>query len=311
MKAHDQRQAVVYCRVSSIKQKTKGDGLESQLTRCAEFARMKNYAVVESFRDDVSGSLIDRPGMKSMLAYLRQHRAKEIVVIIDDVSRLARDIKTHIELRAAISKAGGTLESPSIEFGEDSDSILVENLLASVSQHHRQKNGEQTKNRMRSRMMNGYAVFQAPYGYKYERVAGRGMMLKRQEPVASIVQEVLEGFANGRFETQADVMRFLKEHPLFPKQKGGEIHPSRVSLILNQPIYAGYIAAPDWEVPLRPAQHEGLISFEMYQRIQKKLRGAGVIAKRKNVNADFPLRGFVLCDDCSLPLSSCWSKGRQ
>lgn len=59
-------------------------------------------------------------------------------------------------VRAALSEAGGKLESPSIEFGEDSGSILVENLLASVSQHQRQKNGEQTVNRMRARTLSGY-----------------------------------------------------------------------------------------------------------------------------------------------------------
>ena len=303
--------AVTYCRVSSTRQKTKGDGLESQNTRCREFARMKGYTVVETFKDDASGSLIDRPGMKLLLAYVRKHRSRGIVVIIDDVSRLARDVKTHIELRAAIAGAGGVLESPSIEFGEDSDSILVENLLATVAQHQRQKNGEQTRNRMRARMQNGYFVFQAPMGYRYERASGRGMMLKRDEPLATILTEALEGFASGQFESQSDVVRFLQDHPLFPKGKLGRVHNSRATLLLNQPVYAGYIAAPDWNVSLRPAQHEGLISFQTYQRIQERIAGNSHLPTRRNLNEEFPLRGFVVCDDCSAPLRSCWSKGRD
>jgi DNA invertase Pin-like site-specific DNA recombinase len=67
-----QRQAVIYCRVSSIKQKTDGGGLESQETRCREFAKYKGYTVTHVFTDDLSGSLIDRPGMKAMLAHLRK-----------------------------------------------------------------------------------------------------------------------------------------------------------------------------------------------------------------------------------------------
>lgn len=141
----EQRQAVIYCRVSSTKQMTVGDGLKSQETRCREFARMKNYAVIHVFQDDVSGSLTDRPGMKAMLTFMRKRRAKGTVVLIDDVSRLARGLQAHLELRGLIANAGGALESPSIEFGEDPDSVLVENLLASVSQHQRQKNGEQTQ----------------------------------------------------------------------------------------------------------------------------------------------------------------------
>ena len=117
--------AVVYCRVSSIKQTIVGTGLDSQEQRCREFARMKNYAVVEVFRDDVSGSLIDRPGMTAMLAYIRKNKKSgSTVVLIDDVSRLARGLNAHLELRAAIAKAGGILEFPSIEFGEDPDSRL-------------------------------------------------------------------------------------------------------------------------------------------------------------------------------------------
>ncbi|WP_246736010.1 recombinase family protein [Enterovirga aerilata] len=82
--------AVIYCRVSSAKQTVRGEGLGSQEQRCREYARYKGLDVVEIFRDDASGSLATRPGMQAMLAYLRRHRKKgPIVVIIDDISRLA------------------------------------------------------------------------------------------------------------------------------------------------------------------------------------------------------------------------------
>ncbi len=309
MREHTQKQAVIYCRVSSIKQTKDGDGLRSQETRCRDYAARKNYSVIDVFQDDVSGSLVDRPGMKAMLAFIRKRRAAGVVVIIDDVSRLARGLQAHLELRGAIAGAGGVLESPSIEFGEDPDSLLVENLLASVSQHQRQKNGEQTMNRMRARVLNGYWVFQAPTGYKYQRVTGRGMMLKRDEPVASVIQEALEGYASGRFETQAEVMRFLQDNPLFPKDRTGIVRHERVNILLKQCVYAGYVEAPRWDVSLRPGQHEPLISFETYQRIQERRKGVSYTPKRPNLNVDFPLRGFVVCGDCHSPLTACWSKG--
>ena len=304
-----QKKAVIYCRISDPKQAVRGDGLRSQETRCREFARMKNYDVVEVFQDNMTGERSDRPGMLNLLAYIRKHRSRGFVVIIDDISRIARGLEAHLALRASIAKAGGVLESPSVEFGEDSDSILVENLLASVSQHQRQKNGEQTKNRMRSRVMNGYWVFQAPAGYKYKLTPGRGKMLVRDEPVASIVQEALEGYASGRFETQAEVMRFLQNNPLFPKDGSGIVRNERVSVLLKQCAYAGYIEAPSWGVSLRAAQHEGLISYQTFQRIQERLRGIGRAPHRKNLNEDFPLRGYVVCADCATPLTACWSKG--
>ena len=207
--------AVIYARVSSVAQMQKGHGLGSQETRCREFARLKGYEVADVFCDEaVSGGIIDRPGMLAMLAYLKKNRRAGQVVLIDDISRLARDMKAHLDLRDAIAAAGARLESPSIEFGEDSDSILVENLLASVSQHQRQKNAEQTRNRMRARVQNGYWPFISCIGFKHIHAPGQGKVLVRDEPLASIIQEGLEGYASSRLTSQAEVKRFFESHRL-------------------------------------------------------------------------------------------------
>jgi site-specific DNA recombinase len=92
--------AAVCARVSDTKQVRDGDGLNSQVTRCREYAKRKGYDVGAVFKDDITGKLVERPGMKAMLAYIRQHRGQGVVVIIDDISRLARDLQAHIELRS-------------------------------------------------------------------------------------------------------------------------------------------------------------------------------------------------------------------
>ncbi len=305
------KQAVIYCRVSNVKQTVRGDGLSSQETRCREYARFRGHEVTKVFKDDTSGSLIERPGMKAMLAFLKTNRKQGLVVIIDDISRLARGLEAHLQLRADIARAGGILESPSIEFGEDSDSRLVENLLASVSQHQRQKNGEQTLNRMRARAMNGYWVFGPPVGYVFARAPGGGKILVRHEPLASLIQEALEGYASGRFESQAEVARFLEVSPYFKKCRNGEVVNERARKILMQPLYAGYLELPSWGVSLRKAQHEGLISLETFKRIQDRMQGKTRPTNRLDVSLNFPLRGHLLCGDCSFPLTANWSKGAR
>lgn len=306
------QKAVIYARVSSTAQTKRGDGLGSQETRCREYARMKGYQAVQVFSDDMSGSLATRPGMVAMLQFLRKNRKDRLIVIIDDVSRLARGLEAHLQLRAAIADAGGLLQSPSIEFGEDSDSLLVENLLASVSQHQRQKNAEQTVNRMRGRVMNGYWCFQPPIGYKYERSSRFGKILVRNEPYAALIQEALEGFASGRFETQAEVKRFLESQPAFPKDlPNDEIRAQRITDILTRPVYAGMIEVPNWNVSIRKGHHEGLVSFTTYQRVQERLKEGGRAPSRKDVTKDFPLRGAILCACCENPLTAAWAKGSQ
>ena len=305
--------AVIYARVSSAAQLRKGDGLGSQETRCRDYANAKGYSVMHVFRDEgASGGMIDRPGMLEMLSFLKKHRRNSNhIVLIDDISRLARGLEAHIQLRTAINAAGGKLESPSIEFGEDSDSMLVENLLASVSQHQRQKNAEQTKNRMQARAMNGYWGFGAPLGYRYARVAGHsGKVLIPDEPIAGVIRKALEDYASGRLDSQAEVQRFFEAESLFPRNRKGDVHPQRVTDILTQVLYAGYLSIPRWNIYRQPAQHEALINFETFLKIEERLKGKAHAPMRADIKADFPLRGFVTCSCCDKSMTAAWAKGK-
>lgn len=304
--------AVIYTRVSDTKQKTHGDGLRSQETRCREYATMKGYQVAEVFQDDISGKDRARPGMEKMLTWLRRNRKEAPVVIIDDINRWARDTFVHWMFRESIAEAGATLESPSIEFGETSSARFHENIMASAAQYQREQNAEQVKNRMRSRLMNGYWVFPAPVGYTYLRKPGHGKVLVRDEPVASIVQEALEGFACGRFQTQAELKRFLQSKPEFPRYGStGYVHWQTVDNMVTRKLYTGMIEMPEWGVSLREGHHEGLIGMETYSKIQVRLKQKAYFSHRKDAQEDFPLRGSVCCSDCGALYTAGWSKGRH
>lgn len=148
-----------------------------------------------------------------------------------------------------IEYAGGVLQSPSIKIGEDSDSQLVENLLASVSQHHRQKNAEQVYNRMRARMLAGYWIMRVPKGYKMEKRSD-GKVMVRDEPMASIIQQGLEGFAYDRFSSVVELKAFFESQPEFPKDRNGGVHFQRVIDMLNQQLYSGYYEYARWNIGL-------------------------------------------------------------
>ncbi|WP_256207860.1 recombinase zinc beta ribbon domain-containing protein [Nitrosomonas sp. Nm166] len=85
----------------------------------------------------------------------------------------------------------------------------------------------------------------------------------------------------------------------------------RIKEILNRVLYAGYLDKPDWNIHLVRGHHEPLISFETYKKIQARLKGEAKAPVRKDINEDFPLRGFVACACCGTPLTACWSRGRN
>lgn len=310
MTQNTEQKAVIYCRVSSKKQKTEGHGLESQEARCREFAAYKGYQVVATFMDDITGATAKRPAMTAMLAMLKSSRKRDPhVVIIDDITRLARDIDAHRALRKEIAAAGGILESPNMEFGDDPEKELVENISASVSHHHRRANARQTINRMRSRMAAGYWVFPAPIGYRFERVAGHGKLMVPNEPSASVIADAFRRYASGSLQSLAEVARFLAAHPQWPR--ADHMTVERVIELFNRPHYAGLVDKPEWGIHLQPAKHEAIISFEIYQAVHRRMKEGAYVPARADIDQDFPLRGFVTCADCNAPLTSCWSKGRN
>src|SRR4051794_35637712 len=128
MSRQTEQKAVIYCRVSTKRQAKEGNGLGSQETRCREYAGGRGHEVIRAFTDDVSGKLAERPGFNEMLAFIRKNRKLAIVVIIDDPSRMARDVRNHFNLKDLILYAGASLESPSMVFGKDSDSIFLEHV---------------------------------------------------------------------------------------------------------------------------------------------------------------------------------------
>ena len=311
MEKMDSMKAVIYCRVSSLKQSVDGDGLESQRARCEEFAHRRGYEVVSVFRDEASGSTVSRKGMKAMVDFLKSKRPRQHIVIIDDISRLARGLEAHYALRRQLKNAGGILKSPSIDFGDDSDSGLMENVLASVSQHQREKNKEQTRNRTLGRMLNGYYAFRAPVGYRFEKLEGHGNLLVPHEPEASVVREVYEGFASGRFQNQTEIALFLEAHPHWPASMRKHVTCERVYELLTRPHYAGYIDAPTYGIRMKKGQHAPLISLETYQAVQERLTAKPKVPTHTNTSQDFALRGFIDCADCGNTLTACWSKGRK
>lgn len=210
------QKAVIYCRISDSSQNSDdAHGLQSQETRTRDYASRKGYEVVATFHDDISGKYARRPALTAMLDLLMEKK-KTYVVLIDDTTRLARSPRAHLAIRDGIAAAAYRLESPTKVYRDDPEEDVEEMIEAVFSGYHRRQNAIQTKNRMRSRVMSGYWCFPAPVGYAFTKVEGHGKIMIRNEPVATVVAEALEGYASGRFQTQVEVMRFLASRPEHP-----------------------------------------------------------------------------------------------
>jgi len=302
--------AIIYCRVSSERQKKEGHGLDAQEHRCGEYAKQKGYDVEAVFKDSFTGGgdFNRRPGMSELLAHVDKNAHKNYIVIIDDIKRFARDTGYHLELRKLLKLSGVTLESPNFVFDESPEGTCIETVMAAFSQLEREQNKRQVVQKQKARLDRGYWPFYPPPGYKAVKDEVHGKLLTPEEPRAGIIKEAFEGFASGRFQEQVDVQRFLQEKDFCD---GKPVYLEKVKRLLERVIYAGYIEYPDWEVARRKGFHKPLISLEVYEAVQERLRGKTTTYARKDINADFPVRGFILCPDCLKPLTGSWTKGRK
>ncbi|GLO72301.1 hypothetical protein MACH17_38180 [Phaeobacter inhibens] len=312
MYENNQAQAVIYCRVSSKSQEEEGHGLQSQETRCREFVAAKGYQVAAVFPDTITGGgdFMKRPGMVALLSFLDAQPDQNFVVIFDDLKRFARDTRFHLDLREAFRARSAKIECLNFKFDETPEGEFIETIMAAQGALERKQNGRQVSQKMKARMQNGYWVHTAPAGYRYKTVKGHGKLLIADEPLASIVREGIEGYASGRYQTQAELKRFFEAHPDFPRNKKGEIVQQRVTDILTHPLYAGYICSKVYDLDWRKGQHEALISVETYDKVQQRRNGSAKAPARRNIGEDFALRGFATCGDCGVPLRSSWAKGK-
>ena len=304
--------ALIYCRVSTTRQKSDGSGLDSQEHRCRSHAESKGYPIEMVFPDDASGGgdFMRRPGMCAMLAYLDAQKGKPYVVIFDDLKRFARDTEFHFKLRRELAARGARVECLNFNFDDTPEGKFVETVFAAQGELEREQNRRQVKQKMMARVEKGYWVFHAPVGLRYSKDSLHGKLLVHDYPVAGYLKEALVGYARGRFRSQAEVQRFLESKPEFPKDMpNGGIRAWKITKILKNPLYAGYVRAKSWGISLRKGHHEPLISFADYELIQHNLLEGARPAARKDFNPDFPLRGFVMCSACGKAMTGAWSKG--
>ena len=304
--------AVIYCRVSSEKQVTQGNGLSGQETRCREFAESQGLTVERVFKDEaISGGSDYRPAFFELLDFIESQK-KPYAVIFDDMSRLARDVVIARTLRMQVESLGSELRCPNFEFEDSPENQLYATMVLATAEFERLKNRQRVIARQRARLNSGFWVFAPPRGYSFTHDPSLGKILVPVEPNASIIKELFTRFSNGEINGISDAARFLTSRNLQSRTgKAKPINEKEAKRILERVIYCGDLEYKKWDVKRRKAQHEPIISRELFERAQEILKGRKRAIYRTGLENDFPLRGIVLCSHCEGPLTASWSKGRN
>ena len=198
-------ECVIYARVSSDKQVREGNGLESQIIACKEYARNNDIRVIQVFKDPAkSGKDTNRPGLMAMLNFLKS-REEFTYVIIDDISRISRKLADYHPLKALIQDNKGILKDLKNVINEDNPSdpnaAFLENIMASFVQLERQLIQKRVDERQRARLLEGHYIYPAPRGYKFEN-----KVITATESNSKLINKIYRDFANGKYSSYQEVI---------------------------------------------------------------------------------------------------------
>ena len=270
--------AVGYFRESD----TAGQTLGQQNKAFLEFCAHEGYEVADSFADGASSNGY-APGFRQLVAYLRAHDQREIVVVVANIRALGSDVRDaalhyfQLEgLGAQVAPIAGAAD-PTTELVSDRAQDGASTRLS-----------DRVRAAMRDKAIKGEVLGRPPYGYK----VGNRRRLELIPEEAVVVRYIFRLYLNEGIGIRL-IARRLNEEGLKTRRAGNW---SMVSIrdILRNRAYLGTYSRFGVRVP---GSHPPLVSTDDFGHVQDRLN-ARRTSYTPRVASQFLLSGLAHCGYC-------------
>jgi site-specific DNA recombinase len=282
----------LYARVSTEKQADKELSIPAQLQAMREYARQRDWSIVEEFLEPgASARTTDRPVLKKLLARCAD-TPKIDVVLVHKVDRLARDVYGHATIKALFKRRGIRLASVVENVDDTITGHLVENIMASIAEFYSANLGEEVKKGQRVMVQRGGWPHQVPRGYRLARTPEDRSVVVPDESIGRTIADMFELYATGRFSLKDLGQELLLRG--VATASGKAVPASCIRDMLENPFYTGRMR---WKGAEYPARHPGIVSEELFRRVQSVLRHRFKEPGERG-RTRYLLRGLASCGDC-------------
>lgn len=299
-----QKNAVMYCRVSTKEQVEEGNSLASQEKYCKDYILKNSDNLVMSFIEQgESAKTAQRPQLQKLLAYCSNRKNKISYVVAYKLDRIARNTADYSQIRLVLKRYDIEIKSTS-EFFEDTPAgRFMENIIANVAQFDNDVRAERCAGGMRDAMREGRYVWCAAIGYKNAKVNGKSTII--HSAMAPLILELFQKVAQN-LHSVYDLKREFDKKGLI-NSKGKCLSKSQYYRLLKNRLYAG------WIIKFKEC-HRGLfdpiVSDELFEQVQKVLKQRKRNGSGYNIdNEHFPLRRFFRHPN-GLQLTGSWVQGK-
>ncbi|TSC67412.1 MAG: Uncharacterized protein G01um101466_713 [Parcubacteria group bacterium Gr01-1014_66] len=291
--------AVLFARVSSREQEETGYSLDSQVKLLQDYAEKRAFDVAKTYRisESASGRQI-RKTFNEMLQYTTDHKTP--IILCEKIDRLTRNLK---DAAVADEWVKGNPKRE-IHFVKESFVLnqntkahenLVWDMKVAIARFYTNNLSEEVKKGFAEKIRQGWMPTKPPLGYKTIGEAGHKIHVMDEGKVP-FIRRMFELYATGNYSLNALVDVLYQEG--LRTREGKKLMKSRMHTLLSDPFYHGSLR---WNKEIFPAQHEALITKELFDVVQQKLtRKIGSPRYKKHLPV---FKAKINCEECGATIT--------
>ena len=284
----DGNNSIIYTRVSGREQQEKNMSLSWQKKYCEELCKRQNYNVVAYFGGTFESAKTDeRKEFKRMLEFIKKGRSKVSNIIVYSIDRFSRTGSTWFidQLR------GWGVRIISVTQPADSNTAngrwyqKMQLLIAELDNEQRK---DKCVTGMREKLLRGEWVNVPPLGYEKTKVNGKIQVMINEK--GKFIQKIFQ-WVVAESPPHVEILNRLEKIGL-------KLSKSRITEILRNPFYCGYITGTLIDGKVVKGKHEALVSEEVFLKVNGLLAKNHQGYRHEKENHQLPLKIFLKCGDC-------------
>lgn len=300
--------AVLYLRYSDKKQDG-GTSIPVQRKSCTEYCQSNSWKIVDELKYEAVSADHNKEGktnrVATLLNYCRKNKGKFDVLVVYNISRLARSVEHQQIIRNSLLEKQIILRSATEKIDETPAGRFIEVVLAGQAEFNNSVKKIASRDAMYERVDEGLWPWQGPLGYysirkKDEKLKPHAIY----KPLESTIRQVFEEYSTGTVEQTQLAKRFSKRKLVNHNGKVIKFSKQTVEGMLKNIYYTGYLLNKQ-SGEIVKGKHKAIISLELWKKCQSiktgKSKNRGK-PRRVHNNPDFPLLKFVTCEHCGVPL---------
>ena len=298
MQSLSERNAVIYCRVSTKEQVEEGNSLATQERICREYAQKHDYKIIGVYIEQgESAKTTDRPQLKQLMAFCSAKKNNVAAVIAYKIDRISRNVDDYSQIRMFMRRFNVEIKSTSEYFEDTPSGRFMENILANVAQFDNDIRAERSSGGMKEAVRNGRYVWKAPIGYKNVLVEGKSTIEPSKD--SQLIREIFKLISKNTLPLEQIRKLYVA--------KGLPISPSYFYKIVRNDLYTGWISKFGQRMK---GTFQPIVSEQLFAKVQEVISLKTVKKPAYHINhPDFPLRKFFR-HSSGIAMTGCWAKGK-